>query len=320
MSVSNFAVRRVAGNWLSGISLALALAATPLSAAEPLQKTYASPDAASAALFDAARSGDRREIRAVFGAKAKQLGSGDPVLAGRERESFVNAYNEKHELRIDGDARASIVLGKNDWVFPVPLVKAGQGWRFDTAAGLQEIIDRRIGRNELNAVQVLLAIADAQRDYASADRDGDGVREYAQKFSSSVGKFDGLYWPAQAGEPASPLGALAARAVREGYSENRGKLTPYWGYYYRILNGQGSAAKGGSYSYLAGDKMIGGFAVVAYPAEYGASGIKSFIVSHDGTVFEKDLGRNTGKAALAMKQFDPASGWTEATSAPAPRP
>jgi len=311
MSNSSFLARRMAGHFLSAIALTVAVASTPLSAAEPTQQTYASPDAASAALLELARSGDAKRIRAVFGPQGSRLGSGDPALAKGERATFIKAYNEKHSLRMDGESRATIILGNDEWPFPVPLVKSGNAWRFDTAAGLDEIINRRIGRNELQTTQVLLAIVDAQQEYAAEDRDGDGVREYAQKFASSPGRFDGLYWPVKAGEPVSPLGPLVASAVRQGRRDIGGKPTPYRGYYYRMLTGQGSAAKGGAYSYLAGSKMIGGFAVLAYPAEYGKSGVKSFLVNHDGTVFEKDLGTDTARAVKVIKVFNPGEGWAE---------
>ena len=310
MSKSTVLVRRMAGHFLSAFALTLTLAAAPLAAAEPAQQTYASPDAASAALLEIARTGDAKSIRSVFGPQGKRLGSGDPVQAKGERETFIHAYNEKHSLLLDGENRATLVLGNDEWPFPVPLVKAGNAWHFDTAAGLDEIVNRRIGRNELQTTQVLLAVVDAQQEYATEDRDGDGVREYAQKFASSPGKFDGLYWPAKAGEPASPLGPLVASAVRQGQRITGIKPpTPYRGYYYRMLTGQGSAAKGGAYSYLAGSKMIGGFAVLAYPAEYGKSGVKSFLVNHDGVVFEKDLGAGTAKAAKAIGEFNPGEGW-----------
>lgn len=318
MSVLNFSLRRVAGAALAALAMAAAAVAPPASAAAPKQKTYATPEAASAALLAAARNGKSAGFYAVFGPEAKGLGSGDPVLAKLERERFVLAYNEKHSLRMDGEARATLVLGNNEWPFPVPLVKtrSGKAWRFDTAAGKEEIINRRVGRNELYAIQVLMAIVDAQRDYASVDRDGDGVREYAPKFASAAGKHDGLYWPAKEGETGSPLGPLVASAVHEGYAVGTGKPMPYWGYYYRILSEQGGDARGGAYSYVADGKMIGGFAVVAYPAEYGASGVKTFIVNHEGKVFEKDLGDDSARTAVAMTAFNPGAGWMESKGLP----
>lgn len=294
--------------------LALLLASlfvlTPVRAATPAQNSYATLEDAAKALHTAARSGDNKQLYAVFGSSAKQLGSGDAVLAKRERERFILAYEEKHALQTQDGMHATLVLGNNDWPFPVPLVKSAQGWRFDTAAGKEEILNRRIGRNELYVIQILMAMVDAQQDYVANDHDGDGVREYAQKFISSRGKHDGLYWPVPAGEAASPLGPLAAHAAREGYSQKQLPPTPYWGYYFRILTAQGASAKGGAYSYMANRDMIGGFAIIAYPAQYGASGIKSFIVNHDGMVFEKDLGSSTAKLAAAIKVFNPDASWS----------
>ena len=309
MSVLNFSLRRVAGVVLSALAMAAAVVALPASAAAPKQKTYATPEAASAALLAAARAGKSAGFLTVFGPEAKQLGSGDAALGRIERERFIAAYNEKHDLRMDGDARATLVLGNNEWPFPVPLVKTGKVWRFDTAVGKEEIINRRIGRNELYAIQVLMAIVDAQRDYASLDRDSDGIREYAPKLASATGKRDGLYWPAADGEPESPLGPLVAKAVKEGTLAQRDKPAPYWGYYYRILTGQGEDAKGGAYSYVVDGKMIGGFAAVAFPAKYGVSGVMTFLVNHEGVVFEKDLGADTDAIATKMQHFNPGAGW-----------
>ena len=296
-------------------ALALGFTAPTLSAAERNQQTYATPEAAMTALLDAALSGDVKHSRRIFGSQGKRLGSGDLVQARQERKRFVIAYHEKHFVRMDSEDRATIIFGGNDWPFPVPLVRMGNTWRFDTAAGVEETVNRRIGRNEMNAMQILLAIVDAQREYAEVDRNGDGVREYAQRFASHPGQLDGLYWPTRAGVAESPLGPLVARAVEAGYAVNADRPTPYWGYYYRILSAQGSDAQGGAYSYLAGNQMIGGFAILAYPAEYGASGVKSFMVNHDGVVFEKDLGAATTRIATQMNSFNPGAGWV-ATAKP----
>lgn len=274
------------------------------------QAVFASPEKAAGALFDAARSGNPARTHRVLGHESARLGTGDPAFARREREAFIAAYSEKHEIRHDGDSRATLIFGNDNWSFPIPLVKYGQVWRFDTAAGREEIINRRIGRNELNTIQVLLALADAQADYASADRNGDGMREYAQRFASTPGKRDGLYWPSDAGRGESPLGPLVAQATREGYVFDKRGPTPYWGYYYRILTGQGAAAPGGAYDYLAASRLIGGFAVVAWPAEYGQSGVKTFMISHQGTIFEKDLGPTTAETVGLFTRFDPSEGWT----------
>lgn len=296
---------------LLALAFALSAAAPPAAGAQPKQKAFASPDEATAALVAAAQSGDQKLLDDVLGPERKKLGSGDPAQAKREREQFVAAYQEKHELVKQGDDRATLVVGKNDWPLPIPLVKAGDAWRFDTAAGREEIVNRRIGQNELYTIQVLLALVDAQREYAAVDRNGDGLLEYAQKFASSKGKKDGLYWRVNEGEPPSPMGDLVAKAVQEGYSRKSGKPTPYWGYYYRILTGQGKDAPGGAYSYLAKGKMFGGFAIVAYPAKYGGSGVMSFVVSHDGVVYQKDLGPATSQAATKMTTFNPDGSWKQ---------
>ncbi|HEX9179794.1 MAG TPA: DUF2950 domain-containing protein [Burkholderiales bacterium] len=305
---------RIFGVPLSVAALALALAlapATQTGAAQPKQKSFRSPDEAVTALVEAAKSHDRGALLAVLGPEAKKLGSGDPVQSKREREQFVAAYQEKHELVKEGDTRATLMVGKNDWPLPIPLVKADDGWRFDTAAGREELINRRIGQNELYAIQVLLAVADAQREYAAADRDGDGLLEYAQQFGSSKGKKDGLYWQTKEGEPPSPLGELAADATQRGYTGKGKGPRPYWGYYYRIIKGQGKDAPGGAYDYVAKGSMIGGFAVLAYPAKYGSSGVMSFIVNHDGVVYEKDLGKDTLQAAGKLNKFNPGEGWKQ---------
>jgi hypothetical protein len=261
----------------------------------------------------AARKGDDKELAAIFGPGSQDLmSSGDTVADKQRRAEFLKAYDEKNRLASEGE-NTVLVIGKNDWPFPIPLVKQGSGWVFDTAKGKEEILNRRIGQNELNAIQAVLAYVDAQREYAMKDRDGDGLLEYAQKFRSDPGKRNGLYWEAKPGEEQSPLGPLAARAVKEGYGQNKAsdKPWPFHGYYYRIVSGQGKSAPGGAYSYLVKDSMVGGFALVAYPAEYGDSGVMTFMVNHDGKVFQKDLGKNTTSAAQNIKEYNPDKTWTE---------
>jgi hypothetical protein len=207
------------------------------------------------------------------------------------------------------DAKANLNLGNEDWPFAIPIVKKDSLWRFDAKAGREELLARRIGKNELSAMQFCLAYVDAQREYVLKDRDGDGILEYAQKFGSDKGKKNGLFWKAKEGEEQSPLGPIAAAAYSRGYRKKGENPQPFYGYFYRILTGQGKNAPGGAYGYLAKGNMIGGFALVAYPAKYASSGVMTFIVNHDGVVYEKDLGRNTEKAAQAMKLFDPDSTW-----------
>jgi len=227
-------------------------------------------------------------------------------------KAFLAAYDAHWDITHKGASVAVLDVGKDDWPLPIPLVKNAAGWHFDTAAGKREILARRIGRNEMAAIQAALAYVDAQRDYASKDR-GDGVLDYAQRFISTPGKHDGLYWETAQNEPASPLGPTfaAARAEGYGFGGQQQSPRPYHGYYYRILTAQGPAAKGGAYSYLAGNHMIGGFALVAYPASYRVSGVTSFIVNQDGVIFQKDLGPNTADIASKMNEFNPGPGWTK---------
>ncbi len=239
------------------------------------------------------------------------MSSGDPVADKDARAHFAARYDEAHKIEKEGDDKAVLVIGKEDYPTPIPILRQGDRWRFDTKAGEEEILDRRIGRNELSTIAVCRAFVEAQRDYASKDRTDPGIREYAQKFRSSPGRHDGLYWQATPDEEESPLGPLVASAQAEGYGKHpAGKPQPYHGYYYKILTRQGKDAPGGAYSYVANGHMIGGFALVAFPAEYGNSGVKTFIVNQDGKIYEKDLGPDTARAASRMTVFNPDATWT----------
>jgi len=275
-------------------------------------KSFASAAEAVKAAIAAAKSNDDKELLAIFGAQAKELiSSGDPVADKQRRANFLKAYDEKNSLVTEGESTI-LVIGNKAWPFPIPLVKKGESWVFDTAKGREEILNRRIGENELYTIQVLLAIVDAQREYAMKDRDGDGLNEYAQKMLSDPGKKNGLYWETKAGEEQSPVGPLVARAMKEGYKGPQGGgPVPFHGYYYKILTAQGSNAPGGSFEYMVKGSLIGGFGVVAYPATYGNSGVMTFIVNHDGVVYQKNLGSNTTQAAQAMTKFDPDKSWTK---------
>jgi hypothetical protein len=280
------------------------------------QEQFGTPKAAVEALVTAARSEDGAAILKVLGPDSKPIvNSGDPVADTNIRQNFVTAYDAKHTIEMEGDGTQTLVIGNDDWPFPIPLVnKAGQ-WQFDTKAGLDEILRRRIGRNELSAIQVSLAYVQAQNEYASLNPAGLGRGVYAQRIVSRPGKKDGLYWPTAAGEEPSPLGDLAAQAAAEGY-ETGSTPIPYHGYYYRILTRQGATAPGGAYDYLAKGKMIGGFALIAYPAEYGNSGIMTFMVNQDGTVFQKDLGARTEKIARKIETFNPDADWKKVDAQP----
>ncbi len=282
-----------------------------------LQKTFASPEEAATALVAAARTDDVSELLSILGPEgAPLISSGDDVADREGRDKFVRMYEEKNAVVREGDQKAVLEVGNDAWPLPIPMVKEGGSWRFDTKQGAEEIIDRRIGKNELSAIQVCLAYFDAQREYAAKDRDGDGLLEYAQKFASTPGKKDGLYWESREGEETSPLGPLAAQAREEGYTRKKAgsQPSPYHGYFYKILKAQGKNAPGGAYSYVVKDKMIGGFALVAHPASYGTSGIMTFIVNHDGVVYEKDLGKNTEAVVQVMTSFDPDKTWRKIES------
>jgi Protein of unknown function (DUF2950) len=273
------------------------------------QQDYQTPQDAAAALLAAAKSGDSKAALAVFGRDVEEIvSSGDKVADENARKRFVASYETKHEIKMDGERKATLIIGDNDYPFPVPLVRVKGMWSFDTDEGLAEILYRRIGHNELRTIQTCLAYVDAQNEYAEKDRTGAGAGIYAQHFVSEAGKKDGLYWPTAQGEPESPLGELFASASKLGYRTGEGRA-PFQGYYYKILTRQGSAAPGGALNYIVNGKMIGGFALVAYPAEYRNSGAVTFIVNHSGIVFQKDLGPNTIKEAESITAYDPGKGW-----------
>jgi len=312
-------MRQSRTGWLSGrrwrligivlVTVSLAADWGSSTFAADTQRSFPSVEAAAQALVDALRSGEGKAMLAVLGQEGNRVvSSGDPVSDRRGRERFVAAYDDQHRLEAGG-GKVVLVVGRQDFPFPIPIVPDGPWWRFDTAAGNEEIINRRIGRNELNTIQVALAYVDAQREYYLRDPDKNGLLQYARTFASTPGKRDGLYWPTKEGEPPSPLGPFAAQARAEGYSKQSSRPIPYWGYYFRILTAQGNDAPGGAYDYLAQGRMIGGFALVAFPARYGVSGIMTFIVNHDGVVYQKDLGPNTAAIARAMKEFNPDTTW-----------
>jgi hypothetical protein len=274
------------------------------------QKTFATPDAAVQALIQAVRHFDSETMLEILGPQGDDIiDSGDEVADQQARQKFLAAYDASHSLASAEDGSVTLVVGKQGWPLPIPLVQDGTSWRFDTPAAVEEILNRRIGRNELSAIQVCLAIVDAQNEYAMQDRDGDGLRDYATKFASDPGKKNGLYWEEKAGEPPSPLGPAVRKASLEGYGHTGDIPTPYYGYYYRTLTAQGPHAAGGAFNYRVGDKMLGGFALVAYPAIYGNSGVMTFIVNHDGVVYQKDLGSSTEQTASTMQVFDPDETW-----------
>jgi Protein of unknown function (DUF2950) len=274
-------------------------------------RTFATPEEATDALIAAAKAGNLEALVGIFGPEGKELAaSSDPTTARMNREVFTVAARERKQLVEDSPTRRTLVIGNEDWPFPVPIVKEGDRWRFDTAAGKEEVIARRIGRNELSAIAISRAYVGAQRRYAAQGHDGKPKGLYAMTFRSDAGKQNGLYWPAAKGQKLSPLGDLAAKAAEEGTDLGaRTSPEPLHGYYFKILKEQGAAAPGGAKNYVVKGVMSGGFALAAWPAQYDASGVMTFIVGPDGIVREKDLGPETDATARAMTAFNPDESW-----------
>ena len=295
-----------------GVALAIVLALQCSTFGAAAQKTFGSLDEAVNALVTAVRAADRKALVEILGPRGNPLvWSGDDVADRSAFQRFTAAYDRAHRLE-GGDGQVVLYVGEDNFPFPIPLVPDGPRWLWDTEGGDDEILNRRIGQNELSAIQVCLAYVDAQREYYSR---GQGLLEYAQRLESTKGKHDGLYWEARLGEPESPLGPLVAKARAAGYPlPSRGAPVPYHGYFYRILLAEGPEAPGGPYDFVVKGHMIGGFALVAYPASYGASGIMTFIVNQDGVVYQKDLGPKTAQLANAMKAYNPDKTWVEAES------
>jgi hypothetical protein len=289
--------------------LAAAVAATPVAEG---QKTFASPREAVSGLIAAIQADNNPDLFAIFGPGSEDLlSSGDPVADQRGRARFLQAYGARHDLVQESDSLATLHIGNKDYPFPVPIVREGGVWFFDTQAGMEEILNRRIGRNELHTIKVLHAYVEAQREFSGMRRDDGAGPDFAQKLTSSKGKKDGLYWEAGEGEEESPFGPLIAKAGRQGYAVpglDVDAPEPYRGYYFRILKAQGEHASGGAFDYVVDGKMILGFGLVAYPAKYGSSGIMTFIINQEGMIYEKDLGEATTEVA-AMVKFDPDHTW-----------
>jgi hypothetical protein len=293
-----------------GIALAVVLGLYGAAVAASAQKGFASLDDAVNALIGALRADDRKALIEILGPKGVPLvESGDRVADRRVAQQFVADYDRAHRLE-GGGGKVVLYTGEDDFPFPIPLVPDGPRWIWDTDAGDDEILFRRVGRNELAAMEVCLAYVDAQREYYIRDHTGSGILEFAQRFASTKGKRDGLYWETRPGERPSPFGPLVSRARAEGYRHGAsGEPAAYHGYFYRPLLAQGPAAPGGAYDFVVRGHMIGGFALVAFPARYANSGIMTFIVSHDGIVYEKDLGPKTTQIAEAMKTYNPDRTW-----------
>jgi len=280
-------------------------------------QNFETPEAAVQALIAAAETGEEKPVLKVLGEVAEPvISSGDPVADKNAREEFVAGYKEANSLDKSDPEFIKLEVGADKWVFPFPIVKGDGGWHFDAEVGGEEIINRRVGENELATIQSCLAFVDAQREYYSMNADKDPLLHYADKLISTEGKKDGLYWPTAENEEPSPLGEGFAKARAEGYLQEGKppKGSPFHGYIYRMLTSQGAGAPGGAYNYVVNDKLLGGFALVAFPAEYGNSGVMTFIVNHDGVVYSQDLGKDTTRLAQAIDKFDPVAPWKKEES------
>ena len=292
--------------WLAGIvrtfTVGCALCFATLTAAHA-EKDFNTPDAAMNAFGEAVTNNDEATLQSIFGRDFRDL---IPPVGADIRSRFLDEWGKSHQVEQSGDKHARIAVGNDGWTFPIPLAKGAKGWHFDMQAGVEEMRLRRIGRNELAVIQTMLAIYDAQREYALTDHDGVGLLRYASKLSSSPGKHDGLYWPTEPDAPPSPLGPAFVQAATRHAAD-----AGYHGYHYKLLTSQGPHAPGGAYDYVAHGKLFGGFAVLAWPVRYGDTGIKSFMVSHAGQVYERDLGPDSAAKAKAISSFDPGPGWAK---------
>jgi len=293
-----------------GFTILVATATAQNATGEQAQKRFSTAEEAVQTVIKAAKANNKTELLSIFGSGAEDLfSSGDKVADRRARQLILVALNEKWSLASQGPNAKTLVIGNEEWPYPIPLVKDKTGWRFDTAAGREEILYRRIGRNELNTMKTCLIYVKAQKEYAQKGHDGKAAELFAQKLSSEPGKQDGLFWKSGPGEELSPLGGFAAQASSEGYSRSDSGPTPFHGYVFRLLKAQGPAAPGGAKNYVSNGEMKDGFALVAYPAEYRNSGVMTFIVNQDGIVYEKDLGEQTAQAASKITEYNPDKSW-----------
>ena len=276
------------------------------------EKTFANPGQAVAALYSTVKAGDKASLSSIFGrASGDLLQSGDEVADSNAVQSFLRRYDQMHRIVIEPDGTATLYIGAENWPFPVSIAKNPSGaWYFDAESGKQEILYRRVGRNENDAIEICYVLVRAEREYASVPRGGASSKHYALKFLSDEGEQNGLFWKTSEGDPPSPIGPLVAQAASEGYSAQKGQPTPFHGYYYRILTKQGPAAKGGPKNYLVAGQLVRGFAFLAYPAQYRNSGVMTFLVNQDGLVFQKDLGPDTRSAAESITEYNPDHSWS----------
>lgn len=312
-------------SFLLAVALGVGCSSQPPSDTSVAQQTYESPEAAVDALASAVYACDRDQLRRIFGPRMNELASGDPQQDDADVQRLSAALQRGYRLADVEEGVKDVLIGPDAWLFPAPLVEDDQRWRFDTEAGIEEVMDRRVGRNELDAIATCRYVVAAQEHYYQLDPDGDGVQSYASRLPSTPGKKDGLYWPAAADEPPSPIGPVVVAALERGELKQPtadGARQPYRGYYYKILASQGAAAQGGEKSYIdSAGRMTGGFAMLAWPAEYGRTGVTSFLVGKDGVIYQADLGEGTQKAAEAIAAYDPGPIWrpvAEAAAAGAP--
>jgi len=296
--------------WLAALVASFTLLTVhQVAAQQPSQRTFDSPGKAVQAMIRAVQTNDTNELMQIFGPQGREvLFSGDPVADKSNREEVVRKYQEMRRLVVEPDKTVTLYIGAENWPFPIPLANKKGAWYFDTSAGKQEILFRRIGRNETDTIDTLRTLVDAQKEYASQPRDGD-AKQFAQKFLSDEGRHNGLYWKSSPGEALSPIGPLIADATKEGYKKQAAGPTPFHGYIYRVLLRQGKDAPGGAMDYMTNRKLTRGFAFVAYPSEYRNSGVMTFIVGQDGRVYEKDLGPRTASIAAAMTEYNPDKSW-----------
>lgn len=312
--LKNRSIQTVPGLWLLGLAVMIfTLMNVGNGFAEksaPQGQGFNSPEKAVATLVDAVRTLDSAKALAILGPDAEEIiFSGDNVDSKEDLAEFVEKYDAKHRLELVSPTLATLFIGDDDWPFTIPVVKNDKSWFFDVAAGKEEILNRRIGENELEVIQVMQEYIEAQLEYASEDRDGDGVREFAQRIKSDDGQKNGLYWPVKEGEELSPFGPFIIEVKSEGYDVNSNKTHPYHGYYYKIVTRQGERAPGGAYDYVINGNMILGFGLLAYPAKYGASGIMTFAVNQEGVVYEVDLGEKTTEIINEKSKFNLDKSW-----------
>ena len=290
--------------------LGLAALFAPACNMPPAQAKFATPNEAAAALLQALKAEDLGKMQAIFGREGMDaVASGDPVSDRNDREVIAVAMEQSWRWAPRGENAEELIIGDEQWPFPVPLIKTGNAWQFDSEKGEKEVLARRIGANELNTIDICRAYVDMQKEFASQPHDGKPAGLFAQRLKSSPGRQDGLYWQRKPGERRSPLGDLVAEAAAEGYDQNKMGSAPFHGYRFRILTAQGPAAPGGKKSYVVNGDMTGGFALVAYPAKYAFSGVMTFMVGQDGVVYQKDLGEDTAAQALRLAEFDPDNSW-----------